>query len=230
MARQLTQALQRKQQIHPRKRPPPKPIKPVKSDERKGIKANHKKGKPNHKAKAATLKPTDYDDTTWSESYDPSVQASVEPIVDHPPGEKEVLSGERTVRPPSLPPSRFLVPPDVLYPSMGRGTERKSSKHLIPPYPTTWESAGLGLTFQQLAFELSQHDSTVGSLTSVCLLDVTKILGQKSYSFVTHAWTLHRLQDHQKQPLSRGFNQEYSPQKLHSFTHLQSICGITESA
>ena len=215
----------------PKKATPPKPVKPVKSDERKGIKANHKKGKPNHKAKAATLKPTDYDDTTWSESYDPSVQASVEPIVDHPPGEKEVLSGERTVRPPSLPPSRFsTVPTDVLYPSLGRRTERKSSKHPTPPYPTTWESVGFGLTLQQLAFELAQHDSTVGSFTNVRLLGVTKILGQKSYCFVTHSWTLHRLQDHQKQPSPMGFNQEYSPQKLHFFTHLQSICGITESA
>ena len=209
---------------------PDKPLKPPNSVERKGKgkdKTIQKQGKPNRKEKASTLEQTDHDGTPWSETHDPSSQDPVEPVVNHPPEEKEVLSGGRTVRPPSLSPLRFSpVPTDVPF---GR-TERKSSKHPIPPYPTTWESAGLGLTFQQLAFELSQHDPTVGSFTSVCLLDVTKILGQKSYSFVTHAWTLHRLQDHQKQPLSRGFNQEYSPQKLHSFTHLQSICGITESA
>ena len=208
---------------------PPKPNKPPKSVERKGKgkgKTIQTQGKPNRKAKASTLEPTDLDDTPWSESYDPSAQASVEPVVDHPPEEKEVLSGERTVRPPSLPPSRF----SNLQSRLRRPTEGKSSKHPIPPYPTTWESVGLGLTLQQLAFELAQHDSTVGSFTSVCLLGVTKILGQKSYCFVTHSWTLHRLQDHQKQPSPIGFNQEYSPQKLHSSTHLQSICGITESA
>ena len=78
--------------------------------------------------------------------------------------------------------------------------EGKSSKHPIPPYPPTWESVGFGLTLQQLAFELAHHDTTVGSFTSVRLLGVTKILGQKSYCFVTHSWTLHRPQDHQKQP------------------------------
>ena len=214
---------------------PPKPNKPFKSDERKGKgkgKAIHKQGKPNLKAKAADPKPSDSDATTWSGSLDSdSNQASDEPLVNHPPGEEEALSGERKVRPPSLSPSRFsAVPTDVLYPSLGRRTERKSSKHPTPLYPTTWESVGFGLTLQQLAFELAQHDTTVGSFISVRLLGVTKILGQKSYCFVTHSWTLHRPQDHQKQPSPMGFKQKYSPQKLHFFTHLQTICGITGSA